>query len=207
MIWATDVFETVAAKMGGRKRMQISRIFLGALTAMAFVLTLGVGDAVAQEKKKKARCKDGQPKIVASYKLSKGENIDFQIGKSLTGKAGDPKAGLKWMVHRRLGNCIACHETSKILALAKPDDLASLKSYGFHGNIGPPLDGVTERYTEGEIRLIIVDPKKAFPDANTIMPSFHKKVGFHRVIKDCQGHVMMSAQQVEDIVAYVMTIK
>ena len=186
--------------------MHISRILLGALVAMAFVLTAGAGEAVAQ-KKKKSKCKDGQPQVVASYKMSKGKNIDFQIAKSLTGKAGDPKAGLKWMVHRRLGNCIACHQVSKIQALAKPDDLKSLASYGFHGKIGPPLDGLTERYTEGEIRLIVVDAKKAFPDADTIMPAFHKKDGYTRVIKDCQGYAMMSAQQVEDIVAYLMTIK
>lgn len=186
--------------------MQFPRLFFGTLTAIALVFTLGVGDAVAQ-KKKKSKCKDGQPTVAASYKLSKGENIDYMISKPLTDKAGDPKAGLKWMVHRRLGNCIACHKVSQILALAKPDDLKSLKSYGFHGKIGPPLDGITERYTEGEIRLIVVDPKKALPDANTIMPSFHIKDGLHRVIKDCKGHVMMSAQQIEDVVAYLMTIK
>ncbi|HDO51256.1 MAG TPA: c-type cytochrome, partial [Rhizobiales bacterium] len=82
-----------------------------------------------------------------------------------------------------------------------------LRSYGFHGEIGPPLDGVTDRYTEGEIRLIVVSAKKAFPDAYTIMPSFHKKEGYNRVIKDCQGYAMMSAQQIEDVVAYLMTIK
>ena len=186
--------------------MQTTRILLGTLTAMALVLTAGIGDAVAQ-KKKKSKCKDGQPKVVASYKLKKGVNIDYMISKPLTDKPGDPKAGLKWMVHRRLGNCIACHKVSKILSLAKPEDLKSLKSYGFHGKIGPPLDGLTERYTQGEIRLIVVDPKKAFPDADTIMPSFHIKDGLTRVIKDCQDHVMMSAQQVEDVVAYLMTIK
>ncbi len=185
--------------------MKISRILLGAVAAIALVMTAGAGDAVAA--KKKSKCKDGQPKVVASYKVSKGNNIDFQISSSLTGKAGDAKMGLKWMVHRRLGNCIACHKVSKILALAKPDNLKSLKSYGFHGKIGPPLDGLTERYTEGEIRLILVSAKKAFPDANTIMPSFHVKAGLHRVIKDCKDHVMMSAQQSEDVVAYLMTIK
>jgi len=185
--------------------MKITRLLLGAVAAMALVMTAGAGDAIA--KKKKSRCKDGQPTVIASYKVSKGENIDFQISKSLTGKAGDAKKGLKWMVHRRLGNCIACHKVSQVQALAKPDDIKSLRSYGFHGKIGPPLDGLTERYTEGEVRLIVVDAKKAFPDANTIMPSFHHKKGLNRVIKDCKDHVMMSAEQIEDIVAYLMTIK
>ena len=115
--------------------MQISRIILGTLTAVALVLTLGAGDAVAAEKKKKSKCKDGQPQVVASYKISKGDNLAQAINQSLTSKPGDPKAGLKWMVHRRLGNCIACHEVSKILALAKEDDTKALKSYGFHGKV------------------------------------------------------------------------
>ena len=186
--------------------MQFSRMILGTVTAVALVLALGVGDAVAK-KKKKSKCKDGQPTVMASYKVTKGENLDVQIASSLTGKPGDPKAGLKWMVHRRLGNCIACHKISQVEALTKPNDLKSLAKYGFHGEIGPPLDGLNERYTEGEIRMILVDVKKAFPDANSIMPSFHVKEGLHRVMKDCVDHVMMSAQQVEDIVAFLKTLK
>ena len=57
------------------------------------------------------------------------------------------------MVHRRLGNCIACHQVTKILQRAKDDDLASLRRYGFHGKIAPTLDGVAERYTEAELRM------------------------------------------------------
>ncbi len=202
-------------KMMGAGDAADKKKMMGAGDAADKKKMMGAGDAAdkkkmmvaAAPKKKKARCKDGQPTEVASYKLSKGENIDLQISTPLTAKAGNPKDGLKWMVHRRLGNCIACHVVSKILALAKPDDLASQAKYGFHGKIAPPLDGVNDRYTEGELRLIVVDAKKAFPDANTIMPAFHKNTGFTRVIKDCDGYAMMSAQQVEDIVSYLMTIK
>lgn len=190
-----------ASEAAAKKKM------MDAGKAVAQKKMMDVAKVAAPKKKKKSRCKDGQPTEVASYKLSKGDNIDLQIAKPLTSTAGDPEAGLKWMVHRRLGNCIACHQVSKIEALAKPDDLKALRTYGFHGKIGPPLDGVTERYTEGELRLIIVSAKKAFPDANTIMPSFHMNEGYNRVIKDCQGYAMMSAQQVEDVVAYLMTIK
>lgn len=186
--------------------MHIVKSLFGACAAVALVFSLGIGDALAA-KKKKSRCKDGQPTEMASYKITKGENLDVQIAKPLTDKAGDAKAGLKWMTHRRLGNCIACHEVSKVNALAKPGDLKSLRSYGFHGAIGPTLDGINDRYTEGEIRMILVNPKKAFPDADTIMPAFHHKEGLHRVMKDCKDHVMMSAQQIEDIVAFLRTIK
>ncbi len=169
--------------------------------ALALALTAGSSAALAKKKK----CKDGETTEVASYKLVKGEHLDYQIPKPLNGKGGDPKRGLKWMTHRRQGNCIACHEVKKILALAKPNDLNSLKKYGFHGKIGPSLDGVASRYTEGELRLLVVDPKKAFPD--TIMPAFHKAQGFTRVHKDCVGHVILSADRVEDVVAYLKTLK
>jgi sulfur-oxidizing protein SoxX len=182
--------------------MRIASLMVGTLSAAALVLTLGVSEGFA-----KSKCTDGQTDAVASYKITKGKNIAKAINASLTGKPGDPKNGLKVMVHRRLGNCIACHTVSKIQALAKPDNLKSLKSYGFHGAIGPSLDGLTERYTEGEIRLIVVDPKQAFPDADTIMPAFQKNAGLSNVHKDCKGIAMLSPQQVEDVVAYLMTLK
>ena len=176
------------------------------MLALALGLSFGAGEALAK-KKKKSRCKDGEVAEVAKYKLSKGEHIDQQISESLTGKAGDAKAGLTIMVHRRLGNCIACHEIKKVLANAKPNDINSLRKYGFHGKIGPSLDGVASRYTEGELRLIVVSSKKAFPDANTIMPSFHENKGYNRVIGDCKGLAILSAERVEDVVAYLKTLK
>lgn len=186
--------------------MTLAKRILGVSVAIAFAFTAGSSLALAQAKKK-SKCTAGETAKVASYKLSKGENIDFQIKASLTGKAGDAGAGLKMMVNRRLGNCIACHEVGKILAKAKPDDLGSQKKYGFHGKIGPPLDGVADRYTEGELRLIMVSAKKAFPDAGTIMPSFHTKDGFNRVHKDCVGLAILTAERVEDVVSYLKTLK
>jgi len=179
------------------------------VTAMALAIALGVGitAGIAQQKKKRTKCKDGETEKIASYKITKGKTLDRQIMESLTGKPGDPKKGLKWITHRRLGNCIACHETAKILKKADPSNLDSLKKYGFHGKIAPPLDGVAGRYTEGELRMIIVSAKKAFPDANTIMPAFHEADGLNRVIDDCKGMAILSAERVEDVVAYLMTLK
>lgn len=174
-------------------------------TVLSLAVTLGSTASLAQ--KKKSKCKDGETVEIVKYKVDKGENLDAAINASLTGKAGDPKKGLKWMTHRRLGNCIACHEVKKIESLAKPGDLESQKKYGFHGAVGPALDGVAERYTEGELRLLVVDIKKAMPDADSIMPSFHRADGYVRVHKDCVGHNVLSAERVEDVVAYLKTLK
>ncbi len=188
------------AIQGGVRDMWRNAISLA--VALAFALT--TTSAFAQAKKKE-RCKDGESEKVANYTPVKGVNLDWMIKESLTGKDGDPKAGLKWMTHRRLGNCIACHAVTKIQALAKPGDSKSLKAYGFPGEIAPTLDGVADRYTIGELRMLVVDPKKIFPD--TIMPAFHKNTGFNRVIGDCKGLAILSPERVEDVVAYLKTLK
>lgn len=174
-----------------------------ACSAAAFLAAAALVPASAHA----ARCKDGETKDVASYELTKGEALENAINEPLTETAGDPKAGLKWMTHRRLGNCIACHTVQKILDKAEPGNSASLAKYGFHGEIAPPLDGVADRYTEGELRLIVVDVKKAFPGLNSIMPAFHVGEGYTRVHKDCAGMAILSAQRVEDVVAYLKTLK
>ena len=116
-----------------------------------------------------------------------------EIAKPLTDKPGDPAAGKAAFLNRKLGNCLACHA---VKALAKEP---------FHGNIGPALDGVADRYNAAELRLRLVNPKALNPD--TIMPAFYKKEGLHRVMKKFQGKTILSAQQVEDVIAYLATLK
>jgi sulfur-oxidizing protein SoxX len=116
------------------------------------------------------------------------------IPKSLTGKPGDPKEGLKTVTGRRLGNCLACHQIS------------SLQSEDFHGEIGPPLDGVGSRWDEAKLRMIIVNPKTVFTE-ETVMPAFHRTEGLNRVREQFAGKPILTAQQVEDVVAYLSTLK
>jgi L-cysteine S-thiosulfotransferase len=129
----------------------------------------------------------------AAAKLVKYKVVDgTSIPKSLTGKPGDAKKGRKLAINRKKGNCLACH------AMPIPEQ-------PYHGNIGTDLNGAGGRYTEGELRLRLVDSKVVNPD--TIMPAFYKNTGFHRVLKKFKGKTILSAQEVEDIVAYVKTLK
>ncbi len=129
-----------------------------------------------------------QAEELVKFEIAGGDRID----RSLTGQAGDPVSGRKIAINRKLGNCLACH-------------VLPIPEQPFHGEVGPDLSGVGGNLSEGAIRLRIVNPKVVNPD--TIMPAFYRNDGFERVLKKFQGKTMLSAQQVEDVVAYMMTLK
>jgi len=130
---------------------------------------------------------------VGAAEMAKYEVVDdSSIPKSLTGKTGDPANGRKLAINRKKGNCLACH-------------VMPIPEQQFHGNLGPSLVGVGERYDEGELRLRVVDAKVVNPD--TTMPAFYRSSGLHRVLKKFQGKTILAAQDVEDIVAYLTTLK
>ena len=123
-------------------------------------------------------------------------SVEFEDGlvkTSLTGVAGDPVAGREVFKNRKLGNCLACH--------VNPD----MPEESFHGEVGPEMGGVADRWTEEELRGIVSNSKMMFE--GTIMPAFYRDSGFERPLEDFQGKSILTAQQVEDVVAYLQTLK
>lgn len=116
-----------------------------------------------------------------------------EVEASLTGVPGDAAAGREAFMNRRLGNCLACHENSE------------MADQPFHGEVGPVLDGVGDRWSVADLRGIIVNSKNIFP--GTIMPAFYVNEGFIRVREEYVGQPILTAQQVEDVVAYLMTLQ
>lgn len=145
--------------------------------AAAFALSLATGGVCAQEPVKEP------------IKL---DIVNDSLPKSLTGAPGNAEAGKKVFLTRTLGNCLACHQVT------------SLKSEEFHGEFGPSLDGVAGRYTEAQLRLIVADPKRIFND--TVMPAFFKNEGLNRVRPEFAGKSILTAAQVEDVVAFLKTL-
>jgi len=91
------------------------------------------------------------------------------------------------------GNCLACHQ------LPIPDVEA-------YGTIGPPLSGIGARLTEGQIRLRVVDTREINP--MSIMPGFYRDPRLiHRPGKRFAGRTFLNAQQVEDVIAWLVTLK
>lgn len=115
------------------------------------------------------------------------------VSASLTGTAGDPVSGRDVFANRKLGNCLACHANS------------DLSEESFHGEVGPVLDGVADRWTEEQLRGIVSNAKMMFE--GTMMPAFYIDSGYERPLDDFAGTSILTAQQVEDVVAYLKTLK
>lgn len=113
---------------------------------------------------------------------------------SLTGAPGNAEEGAKVLANRSLGNCLACHV---VTPLAKEQ---------FHGDVAPTLDGVADRWSLEELRGIVVNAKHSL-NPDSVMPGFYTlEVGLN-VRKDLVGKTILTAQQVEDVVAYLVTLK
>lgn len=114
------------------------------------------------------------------------------IPAALDGRAGDAARGLTLVSERRLGNCLICH------SLSKSDE-------PFQGDIGPALDGVGGRLSAGQIRLRIVDASRL--DPATPMPPYYRVDDLVNVASEYKGRPVLDAQQIEDIVTYLTTLK
>ena len=177
--------------------MKLSKI---AIVFCSFVGTIGLLIQPAMAAKHKMEKKKMAPAALVKFEVSDGPAIKT-INKSLTGKAGDMAAGEKVMVNKKKGNCVACHVITKFKAKAAKNP----KKYSDMGLIAPPLDGAASRYTAGELRMLLVNAKAAFPD--TIMPGFYRADKLTRVMGKFKGKTVINAQEVEDILAVLVTLK
>lgn len=119
---------------------------------------------------------------------------DSQVIASVSGDAGDAASGRKVFSNRKLGNCLACHINS------------DMQEFSFHGEIGPSLDGVSERYDASQLRAILVDSKRSLSEG-TMMPGFYSLNVGARLAGKFKDKTILSAQQVEDVLAYLQTLK
>ena len=120
------------------------------------------------------------------------EVVDDGLPASLTGAPGDPARGRAIVANRQVGLCLLCHN-------------GPVPEERFQGNLAPDLTGVADRYTEEQLRLRIVDPGRVNPQ--TIMPAYSKTEGLNRVIGAFAGKPILNPQQIEDVVAYLTSLR
>ncbi len=114
------------------------------------------------------------------------------IPDSLTGVPGDAARGRAIVASRQTGLCLLCH--------AGP-----LPEERFQGNLAPDLAGAGSRWSEGQLRLRVVDARRLNPQ--TLMPAYYQVGGLERVGAAWQGRPVLAAQQIEDVVAFLRTLR
>ena len=111
----------------------------------------------------------------------------------LTGAvAGDAVRGQEVVLDRATGNCVICHRVP-------------VAGVAFQGDLGPDLAGIGDRLTAGQIRFRLVDQSRLNP--STLMPPYYRTDGLTRVAERFRGRPALSAQQIEDVVAWLVTLK
>lgn len=114
------------------------------------------------------------------------------IPDSLTGTPGSAERGRAIVADRSVGLCLLCHG-------------APVPEERFQGNLAPDLAGAGMRWTEGQLRLRVVDESRV--KADTIMPSYYRLDHLRRVARNFAGKPILDAQQIEDVVAYLAGLK
>jgi sulfur-oxidizing protein SoxX len=114
------------------------------------------------------------------------------IPASLTGSPGDPARGRAIVTNRFVGLCLLCHS-------------GPFPEERFQGDLAPDMRGAGSRWSEGQLRLRMVDSSRLNPD--TIMPIYYRTDGFARVAPAFRGKPVLTAEQIEDVVAFLMTLK
>ena len=130
--------------------------------------------------------------VVAVFSMLGVAHGQDAIPESLTGAKGDPARGRAIVASRQVGLCLLCHS-------------GPFPEERFQGNLAPDLRGAGARWSEGQLRLRIVDSSRINPA--TIMPAYHRSEGLVRVAPAWRDKPVLSAQQIEDVVAFLMTLR
>jgi sulfur-oxidizing protein SoxX len=132
------------------------------------------------------------PYIAHADNLRAYQIVGDAIPDSLTGAKGDAARGRAIVLNRQVGLCLLCHSGPY------PEEK-------FQGNLAPDLNGAGSRWSEGQLRLRIVDASRLYPD--TIMPPYYRVDGLVRVAPTFAGRPILTAEQIEDVVAYLVTLR
>ncbi len=121
--------------------------------------------------------------------------VDDGIPTPLENLVGDAERGKKIVANRHESLCVLCHQLPAALGIPA----------AFQGNIAPSIEGTGSRWTAAQLRLRLVDSRKLSP--YSVMPSYYRVEGLTRVGAAWQSRSILTAQQIEDVIAYLLTLK
>jgi sulfur-oxidizing protein SoxX len=121
----------------------------------------------------------------ASLPAQRADTMDMPLA-----PAGDAARGREVFMQREQGHCVLCHAAPGVTIA---------------GNVGPSLAGVGSRLSPAQIRVRVADITRVYPDS--VMPTFHRTEGMRRVAPGLRGKPALDGQQVEDLVAWLSTLK
>ena len=130
--------------------------------------------------------------VVAALLLVGVAHAQDSMSESLTGATGDPARGRAIVTNRQVGLCLLCHT-------------GPFPEERFQGNLAPDLKGAGARWSEGQLRLRIVDSSRINP--TSIMPAYHRTEGLTRVAPALRGKPILNPEQIEDVVAFLVTLR
>ncbi len=114
------------------------------------------------------------------------------LAEPLTAMEGDAGRGRAIIADRSRGLCLLCHS-------------GPFPEERFQGNLAPSLAGVGARMSAAELRLRLVDSRRVNPES--IMPAYHRAEGLHRVAPALRGRMLLQAQEIEDVLAFLLTLR
>lgn len=127
--------------------------------------------------------------IPAMARAQAGVVTGDAVAQSLTGSAGDPQRGRAIIIDRQKGFCLLCHS-------------GPFNEEPLQGNLAPSLEGAGRRWSEGQLRLRLMDNKRVNPES--IMPAYHRIEGLNRVAPAWRNRPILSASEIEDVLAFLM---
>jgi sulfur-oxidizing protein SoxX len=135
--------------------------------------------------------------LIASHAAAQQPLLPFTvigdaIPISLTGQKGEPGRGRSIVVNRQIGMCLLCHS-------------GPFPEERLQGTMAPDLAGAGRRWSEGQLRLRIVDASRL--NGDTIMPPYYRVEGLTRVAPSFRGKPILTAEQIEDVVAFLATLR
>lgn len=161
----------------GRSRPKSLADWSRTIAVPAALMALGLGHAPA-------RAQVVEPDAIAV--------VGDGVPRPLTDLPGDPVRGRAIVVDRQKGLCLLCHS-------------GPFPEQRFPGNLAPDLAGAGSRWSVAQLRLRMIDSRVLNPDS--IMPSYYRTQGLVRVARAFAGRPVLEAQDVEDVVAYLATLR